>query len=121
MADRKPIDSERSGIGFCDDDIDGADLTIAEVLSAVAELRLSSAFIGASRIGSTASALPERKELTQRTSRTSLSTWLNDSRMPTISTPTIRPFRPGLLRKATDICRYSAVATNAAMARKIIM
>ena len=68
------------------------------------EARPSSAFIGASSTGSVASE-PARKELTQRTSRNSRTTWVKASRMPTISTPKIRPLRPGLVLKAVEIWR----------------
>ena len=50
--------------------------------SAIDEERPSSAFIGASSTGSVASE-PARKELTQRTSRNSRTTWMKASRMPT--------------------------------------
>ncbi len=72
--------------------------------SAIAEERLSSAFIGASSTGSLSSE-PARKELTQRTSRKSRRTWLKASRMPTARTPRIRPLRPGLVTKALEIWR----------------
>ncbi len=69
------------------------------VEKAVAEERPIIAFIGASRTGSVVSE-PARKELTQRTSRNSRPTWAKASRIPTPSTPTIRPLRPGLPRGA---------------------
>ena len=72
--------------------------------SAMVEERDSSAFIGASSTGSVPSE-PARNELTQRTSRNSRTTCVKASRMPTISTPTIRPLRPGLVKKACDIWR----------------
>src|SRR5690606_23939238 len=82
--------------------------------------RLSSAFIGASSTGSVASE-PARNEFTQRTSRNSRMTWMKESRMPTSSTPMIRPLRPGLVLKALLICRVRIAATNPTMARKTSM
>ena len=72
--------------------------------SAIVEERDSSAFIGASSTGSVTSE-PARNELTQRTSRNSRTTCVKASRMPTTSTPTIRPLRPGLVTKACEIWR----------------
>ena len=72
--------------------------------SAMEEERDRSAFIGASSTGLPAS-VPARKELTQRTSRKRRITCAKASRMPTTSTPTIRPFRPGLALKAWETWR----------------
>ena len=77
---------------------------IDSVDRAVDEERLSRAFIGASSTGSVSSE-PARKEFTQRTSRNSRTTCMKASRMPTASTPVIRPFSPGLVTKADEICR----------------
>ncbi len=85
--------------------------------SAIVAERLSSAFIGASSTGSFASD-PARKELTQRTSRKSRGTWPKASRMPTSSTPAIRPLRPGLVEKAEVICRVRIAAMKPTIARK---
>ena len=79
--------------------------------------RDSSAFIGASSTGSVASE-PARNELTQRTSRNSRITCGKASRMPTTSTPTIRPLRPGLVAKAAEIWRVRMAAMKPTMARK---
>ena len=58
--------------------------------------------MGASRRGGVWSALASRRrnEFTQRTSGTRLTTLRTDMAMPTRSTPTMSPFRPGLFMKA---------------------
>ena len=93
---------------------------IEEVEKAVADERPIIAFIGASSTGSVVSE-PARKEFTQRTSRNSRPTCTKASRMPTTSTPTISPLRPGLETKAVEICRVRMMAMKATMARKTTM